>query len=295
MKRTVSAALAALCCLVFLTGCGTMKTTWRDTRKLYRHYINTDPTIDLSDPGIGDKGLQRLAALFMPADEHLLSLLRALGSQDMPPENDWCQQLLTSYDWLSGVAVLDTSGSVLFQAPAVPMRPMDYAGLLEFADRYKIRKMGAQVKTDELGTVVMVAEPYFKNNEWAGLIVAYFDPRNLLRFSPDPGALTVVSTAGLVWAGSGGQGEALASLKWEDILKGAVQGEVSAAGGQYVWQARYLGQLELIYLTDAREARAQKPEPAQKTGPDGKAPEAASAVEKSPAAAAPRTPAPVNP
>ena len=54
-----------MCCLVFLTGCGTMKTTWRDTRKLYREYINTDPTIDLSDEGIGDKGLQRLAALFM--------------------------------------------------------------------------------------------------------------------------------------------------------------------------------------------------------------------------------------
>ena len=292
MKRTVSAALAAMCCLVFLTGCGTMKTTWRDTRKLYREYINTDPTIDLSDEGIGDKGLQRLAALFMPADAHLLGLLHALGSQDMPPENDWCQQLLTNNDWLSGVAVVDTSGTVLFQAPSVALRPMDYSGLQEFADRYKVRKMGAQVKTDEFGTVVMVAEPYFKNNEWAGLIVAYFDPRNLLRFSPEPDALTVVSTAGLVWAGGGGQGEALAALKWDDILKGSVQGELSVAGGQYAWQARYLGQLELIYMTDVREARARKPEPAQKAEPDNKAAEPASKV---PSSTAPQTGAPANP
>jgi len=260
LKRNVSAALAAMCCLVFLSGCGTMKTSWRDTKKLYRSYVNTDPSIDFSEEGITDKGLQRLAALFMPADERLMGMLRVLGSQDTPPESDWCQQLLTSHDWLSGVAVIDTSGSVLFQAPTVSMRPLDFTGLLEFADRYKLRKMGAQIKTDEFGTVVMVAAPYFKNNEWAGLVVAFFDPRNLARFSPEPDALVMLSTEGVVWPGGGGQGESLAALKWADMLKGGVQGEVSVGGGQYVWQARYLGQLELVYLTDARDARAKKPE-----------------------------------
>lgn len=253
-----------------------MKTTWRDTRKLYREYINTDPTIDLSDQGISDKGLQRLAALFMPADERLMGMLRALGSQDTPPENEWCQQLLASHDWLSGVVVLDASGSVQFQAPSVPMRPLEFAGLLEFGDRYKVRKMGAQVKTDELGTVVMVATPYFKNNEWAGLVVAYFDPRNLMRFSPAPDALVVVSTEGLVWPGAGGQGEGLASLNWTEILKGSVQGDVNAGGGQYVWQARYLGQLELVYLTDAREARTEKPAPPKQPAAPAATPETAS-------------------
>lgn len=267
MKRTVSAALAAWCCLVFLTGCGTMKTTWRDTKKLYREYINTDPTIDFSAQGITDKGLQRLAALMMPVDERLMGMLRRLGSQDTPPESEWCQQVLTANDWLSSVAVIDTSGAVQVQAPAVSMRPLDYSGLLEFGDRYKVRQMGAQIKTDEFGTVIMVATPYFKNNEWAGLVVASFDPRNLVRFSPEPDALVLVSTEGVVWPGSGGQGESLAALKWADILKGNVQGEVSLGGGQYVWQARYVGQLELIYLTDARPARTQKAPPAEAKTP----------------------------
>ena len=62
MKRTAIAALAACCLLASLTGCGTMKTKWRETRKLYREYVNTDPSIDFSDEGISDKGLQRLAA-----------------------------------------------------------------------------------------------------------------------------------------------------------------------------------------------------------------------------------------
>ena len=65
---------------------------------------------------------------------------------------------------------------------------------------------------------------------------------------------------GLVWSG-GGQGESLAALKWSDILKGEVQGDIRTGGGEYVWQARYLGQIELVYLTDAREVRAAKPEP----------------------------------
>ncbi len=278
LKRNVSMALAALCCLaVMATGCSTIKTSWRDTKKLYREYVNTDPTIDFSEQGVTDKGLQRLAALFMPVDERLMGLLRTMGSQDTLPENEWCQQLLSNHDWLSGVAVVDASGSVRFQVPSVPMRSLDFAPLLEQAERYKVRKMGASVKTDELGTVVMVAAPYFQNNEWAGLVVASFDPRNLTRFSPEPDALVVLSTEGVVWPGRAGQGgEALAGLNWNDILKGAVQGEVSAAGGQYVWQARYVGQVEFIYLTDAREARAKKPEP-QKPAAPAPAPEAAAA------------------
>lgn len=271
LKRTANAALTALCCLLFLTGCSTMKTSWRDTKKLYRTYINTDPTIDFSDQGITDKGLQRLAALFMPVDERLMGMLRTLGAQDTPPEAEWTQQLLTKYDWLSSVAVIDTSGSVQAQVPSVAMRPLDYTPLLEYADRYAKRKMGAVVKTDEFGTVVMVGAPYFKNNEYSGLVVVVFDPRNLVKFSPEPGALVMTSTQGLVWAGDGGQGEALAGLKWDEILKGAVQGELSQGGGVYAWQARYLGEMELVYLTDVREAKAAKPQPA-KAAPTPEAP-----------------------
>jgi hypothetical protein len=262
LKLKLSAALAALCCLaVVTTGCSTMKTSWRSTKKLYREYVNTDPTIDLTSEGISDKGLQRLAALFMPVDERILQMTRTLGCQDTPPESDWTQQLLSSYSWLTGVAVLDTSGTVRSQVPSVPMHPLDFAPLLEQADRYKARKQGAAVQHDEFGTVVMVAAPYFENNEWAGLVVAYFDPRTLLGFSPDPGALVVLSTDGTVWPGGAPGGEGLSGLKWDEILKGSVQGEMSVGGVAWVWQSRYLGQLNVIYLTDAREARAQKPEP----------------------------------
>lgn len=292
MKRTVSMALVALCCVVFLSGCSTMKTSWRSTKKLWREYVNTDPSVDLSDQGITDKGQQRLAALVMPVDERLMGMLRALGSQDTPPENEWSQHMLSTFPWLSGVAVLDTSGVVQVQVPAVSMRPLDFAPLLEYADRYKKRQMGALVKTDEFGTVVLVATPYFKENEWSGLVVVSFDPRNLVRFSSEPDALAIMSTEGPVWNG-GGWGESLASIKWPTLLKGTVSGEVGVGGGQYVWLARYVGQLEFVYLTDVRAARSQKGDPLQKNEaaaspkPEKAAGTAGSAQETKPASTPP--------
>lgn len=279
LKRTVSAALAAIFCLGLLTGCSTMKTTWRSTRKLYRKYVNVDPTIDLAAAEDDDKALQRLGALFMPVDEPLMKLTRLLNSQDTPPENDWVQQQLTAFPWLSGLAVLDTSGLVKFQVPSTFMRPMDFTPLLELADRYKARQLGAVVKTDELGTVVMVAGPYFENNEWTGLIVAFFDPRSLLRFSPDPGALVVLSSDGTVWPGGSEQASsALTAVKWDDILKDDVQGDMTAGGTNWVWVSRYLGQLHVIYLTDAKAARAEAAKEA-KAAEKAKAAEAAKAAQ----------------
>jgi hypothetical protein len=296
LKRTLSVTLATLCCLAVLTGCSTMKTTWRSTKKLYREYVNTDPTIDLSAEGISDKGLQRLASLLMPVDERLMQLTRTLGCQDTPPESDWAQQLLTSFSWLSGVAVLDNTGSMRSQVPSVSMHPLNFAPLLEQADRYKARKLGAAVQNDEFGTVVMVAAPYFENNEWTGLVVAFFDPRTLIGFSPDPAALVVLSTDGSLWPGGAPSGESLAGLKWNDILKGSVQGEMSMGGASWVWQARFLGQLNVIYLTDAREARAKKPEPKPEPKAESPTPAAPDAATGTPAPGAPEAAgAPANP
>ena len=177
------------------------------------------------------------------ADPGRMKLSRVLSCQDTPPENDWVQQLFSSFSWLTGVALVDTSGVAKFQAPASFIRPLDFAPLLELSDRYKARKLGAVVKTDEFGTVVMLAAPYFENNEWTGLIVAFFDPRSLLHFSPDPSALAVVSSDGTAWPGGSEQGASLASIQWDAILKSNVQGEMSAAGGKWIWVSRNLGQL----------------------------------------------------
>jgi len=275
LKRTICAALVAIFCCAVLTGCSTMKTTWRSTRKLYRHYVNVDPTIDLSAASGADKGVQQLGALFMPVDEPLMKLTRFLSCQDTPPENDWVQQQLSAFPWLSGLAVLDNTGVVKFQVPSTFMHPLDFAPLLELADRFKDRKLGTVVKTDELGTVVMVGAPYFENNEWVGLIVAFFDPRSLLRFSPDPSALVVLSSDGTIWPGGSEQGSAaLTAVKWNDILKSNVQGEITVGGTSWIWVSRYLGQLHVVYLTNATAARAKKPAPAKDAKPAKDAPAA---------------------
>lgn len=237
-----------------LAGCSTMKTTWRDTRKLYKEYVVVEPSIDYSNEGLEDKSVQKLAALFSPVDERLDAFMRIFTSQDIPPEPAMAAELLVAYPWVSGVAELGTDGVVRGQLPAVSLRPLDFAPLMAFEDRYKVRKPAALVSTDEMGTVVFLAMPFFENNEWSGLIVAWFDPRSLLQFSPSPNELFIVSTVGPVWLGEGegaGGGGGLAGVKWADILRNEVQGAISA-GGTYVWVARRLGQMSLIYACDAR-------------------------------------------
>jgi hypothetical protein len=182
------------------------------------------------------------------------------------------------------------------------LRQLNFAPLLELADRFKARKLGASVQSDDFGSVVMVAAPYFENNEWTGLVVASFDPRNLLSFSPDPGALTVLSSDGTLWPGGGNQGgEALTGVKWEELLKDSVQGEMSMGGGTLVWLSRYLGQLHVIYLTEvvhesAKAAKAE-PKPADAQAPADEAPKSdAAGAPDAAQPAAPETPAaPANP
>jgi len=120
-------------------------------------------------------------------------------------------------------------------------------------------------------------------------VVAFFDPRNLMHFSPDPNALAVVTSTGQAWAGASPASESLAGINWSNILKSTVQGDITAAGGKWVWVSRYFGQMQIIYLSDAHVAPAPKSEPKQPATPP--AAEPASAPASSPAA----TGAPSNP
>ncbi len=280
MKRFTPSLAVAIMALALLSGCSTISNTWKDTKKVYKDYIDVDPTVDLTDEGITDKGLQKLARLFGPVDQRLETFTRVYYTQDNPPEPEWCTQLLADFPWLSGMAVVNKDGAVRLQEPAVALRSLDFAPILEVEDRLSKRKLVAYTKVDDLGALVYVAAPFFENNEYAGIIVSWFEPRTLVEASPSPDELFVLQPEEVLWPG--GQPETaqgLVSAPWADILKSEVQGERDIAGKRYVWQARYLGQLRLLYLTEMPAAVEPKPapEPAPAAGPD--APGAARAGE----------------
>jgi hypothetical protein len=269
MFKRVSLALLA-CALFTASGCDTIKPYWKSTRQAYKEYVNVDPTIDLKDTGNPDPSERKLADLFTPVDQRLEFLMRALSAQDTPPTAEWCQSFMDSFPWLSGMALLNESGSVSFKLPAFDIKPVDFTPLMEQDKLYKARKMAAYVATTELGAEVMIAKPLYVENDFKGLLVAHFDPGSLAKFAPEPGKLMMFIPGTVLAAGEdSGAAQTLATLNWKNILKSDVSGEQRLGGVRYLWQSRYLGQISLIYAVSAAAAPAPTPkvEPQPATTP----------------------------
>ncbi|MEF3697600.1 hypothetical protein [Desulfolutivibrio sp.] len=264
MKRTTVLLAVAALCLGLASGCSTARNTWKDTKKLYKEYVDTDPTIDLTDEGITDPALQKLARLFGPVDQRLEMFIRVYYTQDNPPEAEWCEQLLRDFPWLSGVAVVNKDGSIRMQQPLIAMRPLEFGPILDNENRYTKRGLAATASVDDMGPIIYVGAPFFENNEYAGAIVSWFEPRNIVEASPAPDELIMLQPEAVLWpaASSGeGAGQGFLSANWAEVLKTEVQGEIQAGGGRYVWQSRYIGQMPILYLTQApagNEAKAEK-------------------------------------
>jgi hypothetical protein len=266
LKRTTVLLAVAALCLGLASGCSTVRNTWKDTKKLYKDYIDTDPTIDLTDEGISDPGLQKLAKLFGPVDQRLEMFIRVYYTQDSPPEAEWCEQLLRDFPWLSGVAVVNKDGTIRMQQPLIAMRQLNFESILGFEDRYTRRGLSAAVAVDDMGPLVYVGAPFFENNEYAGAIVSWFEPRNIVEASPAPAELVMLQPEAVLWPteqSGEGAGQGFLAANWTEVLKTEVQGEIQAGGGRYVWQSRYIGQMPILYLTQAPTAQEAKAEKAQ--------------------------------
>ena len=256
LKRVLPVMLA--CALLAAAGCDTMKSSWKGTKKMYKEYVNVDPRIDLKDPGISDPSLQKLANLFTPVDERLEYLLRDLSARDMPPDREWCEAFAAHYAWLSGLAVLSSSGATTFKLPPFGLKAVNLAPMMEFENIYKKRRMAAVVATGDLGAEIVVAQPLYTNNDFQGLLVAHFDSGSLAKFSPDPDQLFILAHGAVVWPGGDpATAKALSALDWKKILSGNVFGEVALGQTKYLWQSRYVAQTQIIYIVSAVIAPAK--------------------------------------
>jgi len=279
-KRVCLIVLA--CCAVFAaSGCDTIKPYWKSTKSFYKSYINVDPTVDLKDEGTSDPTVRKLAELFTPVDARLEHLLRTLSTRDVPPEDDWLHAFLNVYPWVSGILVLDDSGKVVRGMRLSP-KQISWDPVLEFDKRYKKHDMAAAVAPSELGPEILIGKPLWVDGEYKGLLIVYFDPVNLAKFSPDPGQLLMFMPGQAFAVGGADTAQTLAAYKnWKKILKSNVSGTISIGGTTYLWESRYVAQLNLIYAvakvptppkgTKPAEVKAAEPVPqevVQPTTPD---------------------------
>lgn len=236
--------------LVTLSGCETMRKTWKDTQEIYRTYVNVDPQVDLKAEGHADWEAI-LAPLVTPVDMQISELVRMVDGRDSFPDEAWTASLLKRFPWLTGMAATDMAGAVLLRKPESALKPLLMAPLVEAGDAWRDRRLRTLIEDTPLGPEIYVATPYFKDNALQGLIAAHFDMRSVVQISPDPARLMVVSAGVLLWAGGFGDAAgAVQSQPWLEMLKEKVRGEIAVQGRRFVWLARYIGDRQIVYLTE---------------------------------------------
>jgi hypothetical protein len=248
--KQLCSMMVFMAAVVLATGCS----GWKDSRavqaprQLYKGYINIDPSIDLSNPGVGNKGQEELAFLFAGMDQKLLELTRQLDGRDTLPSEQWFDQMMRRFDWLSGMGAVDSQGAVLTRKPESGMKVPDYDVLLHDNVLYGDRALRAGVEQNPLGPEVYVGTPFYEDTSWLGLLVAHFDFRSLVRYSPDPDRLMILYEGGVLWPGTGFDQEGLLAIDWSTLLRRNIQGTLRLEKDEYYWMSRYIGQLRLIYL-----------------------------------------------
>lgn len=235
--------------LAALTGCKQdAKNYWKDTRKLYRTYVNTPAALD-TDQELDVMPVEsKIATVFTAMDEQLEQMRRVLENQDTFPSDEWVAGFLERFPWVSGVAVVDADGNVLLRQPELELKAYNYAPLLEKDENAPERAMRGYAEANPVGPEFYLANPVFSGREVKGVLVAHFDIRNLLAYSPSPGDIVLVSRDAVLWPGKYVYDQTpLAAVDWSAALKSDVTGEAEDERGHFLWIARYLGGVPLVY------------------------------------------------
>lgn len=256
MQRILLLCLTVL--FFALSACGsfqTVKDSWKYTQKQYRSYLNTPAEIDLEDKGSCELYELALSEAVIDVDEELQKLIRAMENSDHNPDQVWVVNIMRHVPWLSGVALVDNTGTVVAQYPEYFSKPFDASPLVEPDPKQRLGALRAYVHMTEAGPEVYVGNPVYGGQELRGIIVAYFDPRVLVMASSDPGSFMMASPAGVLWPGRYGAGGVVGSTDWENLLRRESCGVIGSKEGEFFWTTRYVGNLPLIYALPTSAGR----------------------------------------
>lgn len=247
-----------LCLFCFaVTGCGRqdVKNSWKYTIKQYRAYLNTPAKLDLDyQPTTADYENVLVESVFA-MDSQLEKLVRAMenSAKDVGPE--WVSSMMNQFPWLSGLALADNFGQVISHYPEYSNANIAIAPLLEEDPKQPSYALRAYVNRGLMGNQIYVASPVYIDEELRGLVVAFFDPKALLTYAPDPGIFAIASSSGLLWSGNfDSDSSPVASADWEKIVLKDSKGYIGKSGDEFYWIARYIGNLPIVYALPVNTA-----------------------------------------
>ncbi|WP_320169874.1 hypothetical protein [Maridesulfovibrio sp.] len=243
------ALFSVILMLLLASGCEYGSKVWHDTQ----NYVDPNPEITLKNPGIQNPDDNKLALLFTPVDEKVLSLIDLLSTVDTHPDENWFKMVFMRYPWISGIMTVDEEANVLVRLPEAGIKPFKPGPLVEYEGDWSEINLKSFVSYSEFGPEMYLCTPFFKDAEFKGLVVIHFDPRILLNFCPDPQKLIIMQPdGGGIWSGSDKvDKDALLKVNWDSLLDNSVHGVVNVNGIRYVWLSRYVGDTQILYLTQA--------------------------------------------
>lgn len=250
--------MSLLAVLFMLGGCGVWDTTADYTRESWettREFVDPPPEIDTDAYQFENPNQEKLAKLITPVDGPLTSLIRFVDNTDTLPGVDWLELLRARYPWVDRVLVTDEAGTIILMQPELPMKKISKP--LVFEGVWRKIKLLTVVDYSDLGAQLYLGRPYFEDVHFAGLIGVGFDPRTLIKLSPEPDQLVVIHPGGGVWSvGADVDKDGLLAVPWNEILKDKVNGQVAVGDKYYTWLSRYVGDDQYVYATESVDPKA---------------------------------------
>ena len=236
-----------------LSGCAQMKGAYKETKTFYHTHINRPSKLDVTERTELEKPQRDLVQSIMPIDEELTRLEKALDALATPPDAETAASLLRRFPWLSGLSMVAPDGTLGASIPSTPLKQLDYTPLLELAPKALPRDLRSSVQDTPLGPEILIARPFFQEDQLQLLLVATFDSRALLPFASSPGDFIVRSADVLIWSGDMDYSSTpLASIDWTEYLKEHSDGLLSNDNGTMMWISRYIGGKPIVFAAPVR-------------------------------------------
>ena len=225
----------------------------KSSKKWYREYLNTSPTVDLTVQAEQECAPLDFASLFVPVDTRLNAFGRDLAAQDTYPTDQWFDRFMQRYPWLGSITAVNIKGEVLDQRVNGEPKDTDYAALC--AGDWKNRQPRGSFETGESGTDIFLTMPFFKDTNCKGCLVARFSPKDLVRYSPHSESVVMFGPRQeVLWAGQyADRIDGLVDHPWSDLLKEQVSGEITAYDQKFFWLGRAFAGTWLIYVAHVPE------------------------------------------
>lgn len=244
-------AIVTICAALMSAGCSSsqpVKNVWKGAKGVWHTYVSPPAGIDYNDKGDMEAHERALARRMMEIDVQLGELERVMTNADKPPTAEWLAAFFKRFPWIDGFAGVKAGGEIIGQEPGPPLKPLDFSPLLQEGEKQNLRALRGHVQDTPMGPEVFLATPLYDSQNFLGVVAAYFDMRNLLRYSVEPGELIVFSPGTLLWAGKYDYASTpLASVDWAQTMRSATKGVVSNDGGTFYWVTRYFGNTPLIF------------------------------------------------